>query len=216
MARRHYRKRKFKLKLKNETVYSIFSFGLILAGIILGLSFSGGGGSLTSVNEILKSYFGAASYLFPLVLILFGFLFLRLRLFLSRPHVALGFIIIFVALDGLLKGGILGLYLFQALADIITSAGAYLVYAVGIFIGIIVLFNTSIDELVAFAAAVGDVFQRLFPKKLLSFFKSKNESFSGNKQLTIKGDKDFATASAASPVVKKPPALISDRLVANT
>lgn len=216
MARRHYRKRKFKLKLKNETVYSIFSFGLILAGIILGLSFAGSGGSLSSVNEILKSYFGAASYLFPLTLILFGFLFLRLKLFLSRPHVALGFIITFIALDGFLKGGILGIYLFQTLADIVTDIGAYLVYFVGIFVGIIVLFNTSIDELATFAASVLDVVQRLFPKKALSFFKSKNEAFPGNKQLTIKGDKGFASASQAAPVVKKPPTLISDKLVANT
>lgn len=217
MARRHYRKRKFKLKLKNETVYSIFSFGLILAGIILGLSFSGsGGGSLASVNEILKSYFGAASYLFPLTLILFGFLFLRLKLFLSRPHVALGFIITFIALDGFLKGGILGIYLFQTLADIITDIGAYLVYFVGIFVGIIVLFNTSIDELATFVASVLDVVQRLFPKKVLSFFRSKNEAFPGNKPLTIKGEKSFSSASQAAPVVKKPPTLISDKLVANT
>ncbi|MEX2013246.1 MAG: DNA translocase FtsK, partial [Candidatus Levyibacteriota bacterium] len=205
-----------KLKLKNETVYSIFSFGLILAGIILGLSFSGSGGSLTSVNELLRSYFGGASYLFPITLILIGFLFLRLKLFLSRPHVALGFIIIFVALDGLLKGGILGLYLFQALSDVITDIGAYIVYMVGIFVGIIVLFNTSIDEIAASAAAIGNVIQRLFPKKVLSFFKAKNEQFPGNKQLTIKGDKGFAMAPQATPIVKKPPALISDKLVANT
>lgn len=153
MARRHYRKRKFKLKLKNETIYSIFSFGLILAGIMLGISFSRSAGSLTTVNDILKSYFGTAAYLFPLVLILFGFLFLRLKLFLSRPHVVLGFIIVFVAVDGLLKGGILGNYLFQNLSDVLTDIGAYLVFLVGIFVGIIVLFNTSVDELVAFGGS---------------------------------------------------------------
>ncbi|MEX2007493.1 MAG: DNA translocase FtsK 4TM domain-containing protein [Candidatus Levyibacteriota bacterium] len=216
MARRHYRKRKFKLKLKNETVYSIFSFGLILAGIILGLSFSRGEDSLTVVNDIILSYFGRAAYLFPLVLILFGFLFLRLKLFLSRPHVALGFLIFFVALDGLLKGGILGSYLFQALADITGDIGAYLAYLVGVFVGIIVLFNTSIDELAVFVSSVGDVIQRLFPKKILSFFKTKNEPFPGNKPLTIKGDKGFSTSAQASPVVKKQPSLISDKLVANT
>ncbi len=217
MARRHYRKRKFKLKLKNETIYSIFSFGLILAGIMLGISFSRSAGSLTTVNDILKSYFGTAAYLFPLVLILFGFLFLRLKLFLSRPHVVLGFIIVFVAVDGLLKGGILGNYLFQNLSDVLTDIGAYLVFLVGIFVGIIVLFNTSVDELVAFGVAVGGVVQRLLPRKILSFFKTKNEPFLGNKSLMIKGDKNFATGmSSAPPIVKKQPNLISDRLVVNT
>ncbi|MBI2195724.1 MAG: DUF87 domain-containing protein [Candidatus Levybacteria bacterium] len=216
MARRHYRRRKFKLRLKNETVYSIFSFGLILAGIILGLSFSRSVESLVLVNDILNSYFGSVSYLFPLVLILFGFLFLRLKLFLSRPHVALGFLIVFVALDGLLKDGILGNYLFQVLADIITSVGAYLVYLVGVFVGIIVLFNTSIDELVILIQTVSDIIQRLIPKKILSFFKTKKEPFLANKPLTIKGDKDFATSMQTAPMVKKQPSLISDKLVANT
>ncbi len=216
MARRHYRKRKFKLKLKNETIYSIFSFGLILAGIMLLLSFSRSAGSLGSINEILKSYFGKAAYLFPLVLVLFGFLFLRLKLFLSRPHVALGFIIIFVALDGLLKGGIIGNYLFQNLADVLTNVGAYLVYLVGIFVGIIVLFNTSIDELATFVQSIGDVLSRLFPRKILSFFRTKNSSL--NNKITIKGEKNFASSmsSQATPIVKKQPSLISDKLVANT
>ncbi len=216
MARRHYRKRKFKLKLKNETIYSIFSFGLILGGVILALSFSRGAGSLTSVNDIMQSYFGAASYLFPLVLILFGFLFLRLKFFLSRPHVALGFIIVFVAVDAFLKGGIFGEYLFQSLADVITSLGARLTYLVGIFVGIIVLFNTSIDELVVLLQTVGDVIARLIPRKILSFFKTKNDPLMSGKQMTIKGEKNFTTnMGQMPPIVKKPPSLISDKLVAN-
>ncbi len=216
MARKHYRKRKFKLKLKNETVYSIFSFGLILLGILMGLSFSRGADSFIAINDILNSYFGPASYLFPIVLILFGFLFLRLKFFLSRPHVALGFIIIFAAVNGISRGGIIGEYLFQTLADIVSDAGSYLVYLVGIFVGIIVLFDTSIDELVVFAQTLADVVQRLFPRKVISFFKTKNDTLLSNKPLTIKGSKGFENSSGVVPIVKKQPTLISDKLVANT
>jgi len=221
MARRkHYRKRKFKLKLKSETIYSIFSFGLILVGIIFALSFSKSASSLISINEIIKRYFGIASILLPLLLIFVGFLLLRLKFFLSRPHVSLGFLIIFIAFDGLAKGGQVGSYLFQTLEGVITSFGTYVFYLTGFFVGIIVFFNTSIDEIFAFFKTIGDVSQRVFPKKMLSFFKTKSPPLLSNKPLTIKGEQGNFTGQSMNiktpPPLKKEQSLISDKLVANT
>lgn len=218
MARGHYRKRKFKFKLKNETIYSIFSFGLILLGALLGLSFSRSGDTLIAVNDLMIGYFGGASYLFPFIPVLFGFFFLHLKFFLSRPHVSLGFLIIFVAISALIRGGAMGSYLFASLTEVVTIPGAYIVYLVGIFIGIIVLFDTSIDELALFGKAVLDVVERMFPAKAVGFFKNKNEPLLSGKSLTIKGEKNFPSSDEmpmSSPVVKKQPSIISDKLVAN-
>src|SRR3989344_3584496 len=155
--RRHYRRQKFKLKLKKTTIYSIFSFGLIISGLILLLSFSKSQPSFILITQYLNKYFGSISILFPITLILLGFLFLKLRFFLSRPNVSIGFLLLFLSLDALLRSGAVGEYLFSVLADVLTEAGANLVYFAGIFVGIIVFFDTSIDELISAAGFAVEV-----------------------------------------------------------
>lgn len=125
-----------------------------------------------------------------------------------------------MSLDALLKGGAVGEYLFRVLADVLTEAGANLIYFAGIFVGIIVFFDTSIDELISAAGFVIEVIKRLFPSKLFSFFKNKPAG-GRDRQLTIKGGiRDFSGLSnkemtVSSPVVKKESPLLSDKLVSN-
>src|SRR3989338_2385972 len=61
--RKHYRKNKFKLKLKKGTIYSIFAFGFIVVGIILLLSFTKNGNSFLMINNLLGRYFGSVAIL---------------------------------------------------------------------------------------------------------------------------------------------------------
>ena len=147
--RRHYSKNKFKVKLKKNTVYSIFAFLVILSGILLGLSFTRSGSSFSSLNDYLINYFGGLSILFPVLMIIFGFFFLRLKFFLSKPNVAIGFFIFFLSLLGMSKEGSMGGYLNNILADLISGLGAFFVYLAGIFVGLVVFFDTSVDEVVA-------------------------------------------------------------------
>ena len=223
MARRkHYRKRKLKFKLKKTTVYSIFSFGLILLGLISLLSFTKSQPSLVLINNTLEKYFGVISFLFPFFLILIGFLFLRLKFFLSRANVSIGFFLFFISVSALLKGGVFGVYIFKMLSDPLSDLGANLVYAAGIFIGLIVLFDTSIDELIEFITFIFNNISRLFPKKLFSFFKTKTIPNLKDQQLMIKGGyKDFSGSSnkdiaIKSASVKKEASILSDKLVSNT
>ena len=76
--RRHYRKQKFKIKLKKTTIYSIFAFGIMLSAILFGASFTKNGPSLVLINDYLTYYLGRFSLLFPLVLLVLGFFFLKL------------------------------------------------------------------------------------------------------------------------------------------
>ena len=220
MARRkHYRRQKFKLKLKKTTIYSIFSFGLIISGLILLLSFSKSQPSFILITQYLDKYFGSISILFPIVLILLGFFFLRLRFFLSRPNVSIGFFLLFISLDALIKGGKVGEYLFKILADVLTGIGANVVYIAGIFVGVIVLFDTSIDELLDAGAFVVKSILRLFPTKLFSFFKNRGPAGIKDRQLTIKGGlREFPSLSSRELIVspsKKESGFLSDKLVAN-
>ena len=220
--RKHYRKHKFKLKLKKDTVYSIFAFGLLLSGLLFLLSFSKSGDSLTLVNDELTKYFGILSILFPVLIILFGFLFLRLKMFLSKPNVAIGFLLFFVSSIALFRTGNIGVQLYLLLADILSGLGANLVFVAGILIGLVVFFDTSVDELFELLQNIGATIKRFVPSKLISFFKNKKSpEFATNKQMKIKGmDKEFPSANKEvsiniPPPIKKEP-LIPEKLVVNT
>ncbi|MDP2637548.1 MAG: DNA translocase FtsK, partial [Candidatus Levybacteria bacterium] len=113
--RKHYRKSKFKFKLKKGTVYSIFGLGFIVVGAILFLSFTKNGSSFLFINNLLERYFGGVAFLFPLVLIFIGFSFFKLKLFLSKINISVGFALFFLSINALTRGGLVGGELFGIL-----------------------------------------------------------------------------------------------------
>ncbi len=213
-GRRHYRKNKFKVKLKKNTVYSIFAFGLILIGVLVGFSFAKSGPSLVLINDYIANYFGGLSFLFPLVLILFGFFFLRLKMYISSPNVTIGAVILYISLLGLVKAGVVGGYLNQLIAEVLGGFGAFSVYLVGVFIGLIVLFDTSMDQLFEAIGAIFGFLPKLFPARILSFFQKKPIPNIGQNEMVIKG-MDKMKINSNTPI-KKEETLISDKLVMNT
>ena len=218
--RRHYRKQKFKIKLKKNTVYSIFAFLIILSGLLLGLSFARNGSSFIILNDYLIKYFGIFAIFFPLLLITFGFFFLKLKFFLSRPNVAIGFLIFYISLLGLAKEGRLGFYLHRVLVEIINEPGSFLVYFAGIFVGLFVFFDTSVDEIMQIINVILNFLPKLFPSKILAFFK-KNPPALQDKKMIIKGIDDNKNLLSkdikinVNQPVKKDEPLISDKLVVN-
>lgn len=211
---RTYRRQRLRFKLRKSTIYSIFSFFLILTGGLSLLSFTRNGESLVALNEVLDKYFGFLGILFPFALILFGFLFLRLKLFLSRSHVAIGFLLFFISSLGLFKGGIFGLYFFQTLSDVLTEAGASLVYIGGILVGIIVFFDTSVDEVINLTLLVKKNTLRFFPSFIFSFLKTRTPPFV-KKPITIRGGyREFAAISPKAALKKEEP-IIGDTLATN-
>ncbi|MBI4079083.1 MAG: DNA translocase FtsK [Candidatus Levybacteria bacterium] len=222
MARRRYRRRGFKLKLRKETIYTVFAFGILFSGLFFLFSFNKNGEVMVAANDLLLRSFGPLSFLFPFVLIFFGFLFLRLRIFLSQAHVALGFLLFFVSLATLTKAGQVGAYLFIVFSDILTPAVSYFIFLAGLFIGIVVFFNTSVDDIVHGLSFALENSYRIFPKQLLSMFKKGKHMVVKDKQMAIRGgNKDFGihagsiTREVNPTIIKKEPLLISDKLVAN-
>ncbi len=216
------RRKSTKLKLKKNTVYTLFALGMMLISGILFLSYTRSGESLVLFNDLIASRFGWTGFLVPFIFLFFGFLLLHLRFYLSRPNVAIGFLLFFVSLLGLTKSGTVGLTLFRILEEILTTAGADLVFIAGLFVGNIVFFDTSIDELMQAVSAIGRNLYRLFPTKL--FNREPQEETAGinrNKPLTIKGgqqkDGQLAKQSVSQdPIVnKKEPVLLSEKLVTN-
>lgn len=225
-----HRKHKLKIKLKNDTIYSIFSLGCILGGCLLLLSYTQKGTALIAVYNGSHHWFGPLAFLAGFGAILFGFLFLRLKMILSRPHVTIGFLVAFISLLGLFKTGAVGFSLYSILAEILGTAGSDIVYVAGLFIGLVVLFDTSLDELLAgFLKSLGAV-GKIMP---LGVFKSKKMIVKDNKtkQLPLSANKQppAIKGSGMTPLMAnskdavivnnkkdlQPGAVISDKLVSN-
>ncbi len=209
---RYGKRAKFKIKLKKKTIYTIFAFGQIVAGLLLFLSFTGSGSTFVYINTLIRQYFGPFSFFLGFVLILFGFLFFKTKFTLSRPNVAFGFLILFVSAVALFRSGYIGSLLFANVSDVLTPLGTFVVFLAGIFIGLIVLFDTSVDELVKGLSATKKTAEKLVP---LSFFKKRKDLL--NKPMTIR-EGQFNTKGPAivSNSVKKDESLISEKLVSNT
>ncbi len=154
--RRARRKKPFKLKLKKKTIYTIFSLGFFLVGVLFLISIIHTSDSTMVVNNWSKDKFGALAILFPFALFFFGFLFMRLKLYLSQVNVTVGYMLIFLSLLGLTRSGVIGAQIFSILQQIITTPGADLVFIGGLLVGTIVFFDTSIDEIVEMLTNLGD------------------------------------------------------------
>lgn len=181
------RKKPLKLKLKKKTVYTIFSLGFFLVGVLFLISIIHRSDSTMIVNTWAHDKFGSLAVLFPFALFFFGFLLLRLKMYLSQVNVTVGFMLIFLSLLGLTKSGAIGQSVFSILKEIITTPGADLVFIGGLLVGTIVFFDTSIDEIVDMLSNIGETFNKLIPRKLFSTAKSDKSTLDKNKPLTIKG-----------------------------
>jgi DNA segregation ATPase FtsK/SpoIIIE, S-DNA-T family len=218
--RRARRKKPLKLKLKKKTVYTIFSLGFFLVGALFLLSIIHKSDSTMIINSWSHDKFGSLGILFPFALFFFGFLFLRLKIYLSQVNVTVGYILIFVSLLGLTKSGVYGQGLFSLLKEIITIPGADLVFIGGLLVGTIVFFDTSIDEILEMLGNIRETFGKLIPRKLFGGFKSEKSLLNKNKPLTIKGGQKEEPIpqlkeNAPPPPPKKEQEILPDKLVSN-
>lgn len=218
-----YKKRGGKLKLKTNTVYTLFAIGFFLLTGLLFMSYLQNGESSQKINQMLRDKFGGAAFLFPFVPFFFAFLFLHLKkFFLSKMNVAFGYLVFFISVIGVTRSGAVGSGMFRILQEILTTVGADLVFVAGVVIGIIVFFDTSVDEMVQGITALFDNKHRLVPTSLFSRGdKDDKSALDRSKPIQIKGGQKDVAANGknAAPVVNKkepePEELISAKLVTN-
>ncbi|CAN5182389.1 DNA translocase FtsK [soil metagenome] len=219
-----YKKRGGKLKLKATTVYTIFALGLFFLTGLLYLSYLRNGSASIRINDMLSAKFGGAAFFFPLVVFFFGFLMLHLKkFFLSKPNVAFGYLVFFISLVGVTRSGSAGQSMFKILQEILTTVGADLVFLTGIVIGVIVLFDTSVDDMVQGVSALMNNSNRLVPTSLFSRGNKDDKSqLDRSKPIQIKGgqkDAPVPAKNAPIPMINKKEQesqeLISAKLVTN-
>ncbi len=147
MARR---RSPFKLKLKKQTIYTIFTLLILGVAGVVGASYFKSGGVLGRLHQIVADKFGWGGALLPIVLIWVSFLFLKLKMRLAKPNVTLGMVLSFLALLGLTQAGFVGLSIWENISGAISGVGAVIILVGALTIGIIVMFNTSLDQIINF------------------------------------------------------------------
>ena len=89
-SRRGRRKQPFKLHLPKETLYTIISTGLILAGGLTLLSLSQQGELLLVIFNFFNSLFGWGILLLPFIFVSAGLMLTRLKWRITKPNVFVG------------------------------------------------------------------------------------------------------------------------------
>ena len=134
------------MKLKTGTVHSIAQITFfILAGLVI-VSFSRRGLALFRLNDILVSYFSWTTIFLPFIFLTFGLLLSKLRTPLGQPNVVVGILLFFVSILVLARAGIVGQQAWGGVSTLITPVGAFIILLGTTIVGLIILFNTSIDQ----------------------------------------------------------------------
>lgn len=156
--------RSFKLHIKKQTVYSATQITFWTFGAIILLSFSRQGEWLVILNNFFFEWFSWTTFLFPFLFLVAGFMLSKFRTPLSSSNVLLGLLLFITCAGSVTRAGIFGNILFSGIASLITEPGAYLLLVAGTLVGILVFFNTSLDQIIA---GILSVFSNL--RRLLGF-----------------------------------------------
>ncbi len=222
MAKKHKRKtdkRAFKLKLKPQTYASIAQVFFFALSLLIIISFSRRGLILVRFNDFVMDIFGFATIFLPFIFLSFAFLVSKIKIPLSQPNVIVGSLLIFLSLSGLGKSGNLGLVFWDGVSTLVTPIGAVIVFFGLILTGLIVLFNTSFDQvfklLKSFGSTVGLYIYgqksvgggRILPRKDFKISGSTNEA-SGLASVS-------KSSVPATPAFDKPKENLEEKIVSN-
>ncbi len=152
MARKKGRRSKpYKLNLKKDTMNSVLAVILMGLGGLLAISFSQQGEILTKVNQQGQQFFGWPLLFLPFIFIVGGLIITHAKLAIASTHVLLGSVVTMISLSGLFGTGSLGLGIKESVISLISIPGAILFYLVGTVIGVVILFETSIEDILVLA-----------------------------------------------------------------
>jgi len=141
------------LNLRKETMFSIAAVVMILLGVLVIISFSGRGVVLATIHQTLTTNFGAASLFFPFIFIASGLVLFQAEYFWAKPYVLLGTCLMMMGTLGLFEAGEIGRTTFLNLAQLVSPAGATVMFFGLLIIGTIIMLQLSLGEVVEWFSA---------------------------------------------------------------
>ena len=144
--RKRITKRGFRLKLKRATVFSITQIFFLAVSFLVLISFSRQGLILLKLNDLLVTYFGWSTLFIPFIFLSFALMLSKLKFPLSQPNVIVGILLFFISSASLSRAGVIGVTFWEAISALVTGVGAFIILLGTAIVGLIVLFNTSFDQ----------------------------------------------------------------------
>jgi len=146
--------RKFKVKLKRDSIFSIGSIFLFIIAFIIAISFTRNGIILFNLNVILLHFFGWGVLFLVFFFLLSSLMLTRFKAPWNEANVLLGGLLMAVSLLSFTKSGVVGRMIFDQVAFLITSYGAYPIFFLSTLVGFIVFFNTSFVQVMQFFSGI--------------------------------------------------------------
>jgi len=216
VKKRTYKRRNTQpFKVKKETIYTVGAIWFWLIAGTITLSFFSEAPLLSQLREELMARFGWGMYAIPPYLVSLSLLFFQLSSPIAQPPVPMGLGIILASLLALSQAGLVGEAIFLFIAGYLGVQGAILALITSFVVGLLFLFNSSLDKIVGFFLAViqrigegiGGFFSSLITKKDPKYGIAMNEP------MKIKGVQEDKSPNVVSG--KEPKSLISAPMKVN-
>lgn len=228
MARRYRKRKNTHFKIKGKTIFTIFAVALVATSALVTISYFQSGSVLSVIHIIVNEKFGWGGILLPLVLLSVSSLFLGIKTSLTKPNVSLGLLLTYITLLALTQSGFIGQKIWNNFADLVSGFGAFILLLGAFFIGLIVLFNTSFDEILTVASQISeDIVNALRKLPFLGFLTPRSkpqfvEKLPLKTSMELKKE-EKTDSSGRSPQQEKKPAasnqskdLISPNIITNS
>ncbi len=197
MGRRRGRRRTpFKLNIKKDTVLSLSSLLMFLAGILIIVSFTRQTEVFRKLNTELIRFLGWTALASPFIFFSAGLMLTRLKWRLASPNLFLGSLLLTASLAALTKAGLIGVFGWENVAVVLTDWGSGILYTVVVLLAIVIMTEVQLDEILMVMAGIINRIKTIFGW----FFKKRNRSWeTENPVEKIKLDKDKKSAQAEKP-----------------
>jgi len=212
MAKKHHKvpKRKFNLRLKRATIFSISQIVFFALAFLVIISFTRRGLVLVKLNDLLVGAFSWATIFLPFIFISFAFLLSKIKLPLSQPNVLVGSLLFFISIATLGSAGNVGKMAWEGVASLITPVGAFIVLIGTSLTGLIILFNTSLDQVFALVASFFKIVRRFIYGE-----KGFDKGIAGRGLKVSGGSPSFSSAQTPKSLAEPVGEELQEKLVSN-
>ncbi len=153
-----------KFRISPKIMKSIGAVVFYVSALLIFISFvSTEGQLLHSIHRIIISLIGWGIVFIPILFIFAGSMLIKPSWKISKPSLLFGGIVLFISSVCITKAGSLGMEFWASISILISGLGAFLVFLSGIIIGLMVIFEWSLIDMLSF---VSNIFKKLLFKKV--------------------------------------------------
>lgn len=168
MARRRSPYRLPKLRLKHKTITAVSSLVAFILCVLSIVALSTHSQVLSFWRDFLSDFLGWMKITAPVIFLLSGLVLAKVKWKFAQTNVLLGFILVVLSTSGLTaavrydRGGSIGQTLWRELSSFVTPIGTGALLILVFLVGLVVLFNTSLQQIFAIFGWIFATVKKLF------------------------------------------------------